>query len=86
LFCEILPAVTIIPPGSKVRWVSDAHLGFPRGESRTIRFVSGLDDKLAEIVANILPENLGMLALSKHYNFKIREGEDPDLVIGVSSL
>ena len=44
------------------------------------------DEKLQEIVANILPENLGMRALADRFGFKIRESDDPGMVIAVLSL
>lgn len=44
------------------------------------------DEKLQEIVANILPENLAMRALAKGFGFKIRESDDPGMVVAVLSL
>ena len=41
---------------------------------------------LEEIVANILPENLGMRALADRFGFKIRESDDPRTVVAVLSL
>ena len=41
---------------------------------------------LEEIVANILPENLGMRALADRFGFKIRESDDPGTVVAVLSL
>lgn len=44
------------------------------------------DEKLQEIVAYILPENLAMRALANSFGFKIRESNDPGMVIAVLSL
>jgi acetyltransferase len=46
----------------------------------------GRDEKLQEIVANILPENLAMRALANHFGFKIRETDDPCMIVAVLSL
>jgi acetyltransferase len=44
------------------------------------------DEKLEEIVANILPENLSMRALANRFGFKIRESNDLEMVVAVLSL
>ena len=44
------------------------------------------DEKLDEIVANILPENLAMHALANRFGFKIRASDDPTMVGAVSKL
>ncbi|MFZ3332688.1 MAG: bifunctional acetate--CoA ligase family protein/GNAT family N-acetyltransferase [Candidatus Acidiferrales bacterium] len=44
------------------------------------------DEKLQAIVANILLENLGMRALADRFGFKIRESDDPGMVVAVLSL
>jgi acetyltransferase len=43
-------------------------------------------EKLEEIVAIILPENLGMRALANRFGFKTRESDDPGMVVAVLSL
>jgi acetyltransferase len=44
------------------------------------------DEKLHEIVANILPENLGMCALASRFGFKIRASADPTMLTAVLNL
>jgi hypothetical protein len=44
------------------------------------------DEKLDEIVANILPENLAMHALANRFGFKIRASDDPTMVGAVLKL
>jgi acetyltransferase len=41
---------------------------------------------LHEIVANILPENLGMRALANHFGFKIRPSDDPTILTAALDL
>jgi len=67
--------------------VSDRYQKLGLGAELVQRLIQvARDEKLAAIVANILPENMGMLALSNRYNFEIRKGEDPDLVTAVLNL
>jgi len=44
------------------------------------------DQHLHEIVANILPENLGMRALANRFGFEIRASDDPTMLIAVLNL
>lgn len=44
------------------------------------------DEKLQEIVANILPENLGMRALANRFGFKVRASDDPGMLVAVLNL
>jgi acetyltransferase len=44
------------------------------------------DEKLHEIIANILPENLGMRALASRFNFKIRPSDDPTMLTAALNL
>ena len=44
------------------------------------------DEKLREIVANILPENLGMRALANRFGFKVRASDDSGMLVAVLDL
>ncbi|MGA7190236.1 MAG: GNAT family N-acetyltransferase, partial [Candidatus Acidiferrales bacterium] len=44
------------------------------------------DEKLQEIVANILPENLGMRALADRFGFQMRPSKDPTMLTAVLNL
>ncbi len=44
------------------------------------------DEKLQEIVAHILLENLAMRALADRFGFKLRDSNDPRMVVAVLSL
>jgi acetyltransferase len=46
----------------------------------------GRDQGVHEIVANILPENLGMRALANRFGFKMRASDDPTMVTAVLDL
>src|SRR5277367_3994010 len=41
------------------------------------------DEKLERLVAIILPENYGMMALAKYFQFRIRASDDPTVVVAV---
>lgn len=43
-------------------------------------------EKLQEIVANILPENLGMRALADRFGFQLRPSKDPTMLTAVLNL
>ena len=43
-------------------------------------------EKLQEVVAHILLENLAMRNLADHFGFKLRESDDAELVVAVLSL
>jgi acetyltransferase len=44
------------------------------------------DEKLEQIIAEILPENARMRALGNHFGFRIRETDDPTVVTAVLEL
>ena len=44
------------------------------------------DEKLERIVAVILPENYGMMALARSFQFTVRPNSDPSVVIAVLDL
>jgi acetyltransferase len=44
------------------------------------------DEKLERIVAVILPENYGMMALARHFHFTIRGSADPKVIVAVLDL
>jgi acetyltransferase len=44
------------------------------------------DEKLERIIAMILPENYGMTALAKHFQFTIRKSPDPTVIVAVLDL
>ncbi|MGH9712188.1 MAG: bifunctional acetate--CoA ligase family protein/GNAT family N-acetyltransferase [Candidatus Acidiferrales bacterium] len=46
----------------------------------------GRDEKIEHIVANILPENDGMRALARHFQFRTRESDDPSMLVAVLNL
>ena len=67
--------------------VSDRYQGQGLGTELVGRLIQvGRDEKLQEIVANILPENLAMRALANHFGFKIRKSDDPCVIVAVLSL
>jgi acetyltransferase len=67
--------------------VSDSHQKQGLGIELLHRLIDiGRKEKVGEIVANILPENDGMRALAKHFEFQIRESDDPGMVVAVLSV
>ncbi|MGA8557287.1 MAG: bifunctional acetate--CoA ligase family protein/GNAT family N-acetyltransferase [Candidatus Acidiferrales bacterium] len=67
--------------------VSDRYQRHGLGTELVRRLIQvGRDENLKEIVANILPENLGMRALADRFDFKIRETDDPEMVVAVLTL
>jgi acetyltransferase len=44
------------------------------------------DEKLEQLVAVILPENYGMMALARHFRFTVRESTDPTVIVAVLGL
>ena len=44
------------------------------------------DEKLKRIVAIILPENYGMMALAKHFLFTVRESADPGVIVAALDI
>lgn len=66
--------------------VSDRYQGHGLGTELLRRLIQvARDENLQQIVANILPENLAMRALAKHFGFKIRESDDLGMVVAVMS-
>jgi acetyltransferase len=64
--------------------VSDRYQGHGLGGELVRRLIQvARDEKLDEIVANILPENLAMRALANRFGFKIRASDDPTMVTAV---
>jgi acetyltransferase len=67
--------------------VSDQYQRHGLGTDLVRRLIQvARDEKLQEIVANILPENLGMRALADRFNFTIRKSNDPEMVVAVLTL
>lgn len=67
--------------------VSDCHQKQGLGIELLHRLIDvGRKEKVGEIVANILPENDGMRALAKHFDFQIRESDDPSVVVAALSV
>jgi acetyltransferase len=67
--------------------VSDAYQGHGLGTELLRRLIQvARDEKLSEIVANILLENSAMRALARKFNFLIRPSEDSDMVVAVLAL
>jgi acetyltransferase len=67
--------------------VSDRYQRHGLGSELVRRLIQvARNEKLHEIVANILPENLGMRALANRFGFKIRASDDPTMVTAVLDL
>lgn len=67
--------------------VSDRYQRHGLGTELVRRLIEAArDEKVREIVANILPENLGMRALANRFGFKIRPSKDPSIVAAVLNL
>ncbi|MFZ0582232.1 MAG: GNAT family N-acetyltransferase [Candidatus Acidiferrales bacterium] len=67
--------------------VSDRYQRHGLGTELVRRLIQvASDQKIQEIVANILPENMGMRALADHFGFAIHESDDPGMVIAVLNL
>ena len=67
--------------------VSDRCQGHGLGSELVRRLIHvARDEKLEEIVANILPEDLAMRALAHRFGFKIRASDDPAMVVAVLKL
>jgi acetyltransferase len=67
--------------------VSDRYQRHGLGVELVRRLIQvGRDQKLKAIVANILPENYAMRALADRFGFKIRESNDPMLVVAALNL
>jgi acetyltransferase len=67
--------------------VSDHYQGHGLGaELLRLLIQVARDENLQEIVANILPEDLAMRALANRFDFRIRRGNGPGMVIAVLAL
>ncbi|MGA8023647.1 MAG: bifunctional acetate--CoA ligase family protein/GNAT family N-acetyltransferase [Candidatus Acidiferrales bacterium] len=67
--------------------VSDSYQRHGLGTELVRRLIRVANDqKIHEIVANILPENIGMRALADHFGFEIRKSADPGMVVAVLTL
>jgi acetyltransferase len=67
--------------------VSDRYQRHGLGSELVRRLIQvARDEKRDEIVANILPENLGMRALANRFGFKIRPSKDPTMITAVLDL
>lgn len=44
------------------------------------------DEKLERVIAVILPENYGMMALARHFRFMVRESPDSSVIVAVLNL
>lgn len=67
--------------------VADSHQKEGVGTELVRRLIEfGRDEKLQRIIANILPENTGMTALGRHFNFKTVPTSDPELLTVILDL
>ncbi len=67
--------------------VSDLYQGQGLGTELLRRLIEvARREKLEEIVARILLENLAMRKLADHFGFKLRESNDPEMVVAVLGL
>lgn len=67
--------------------VSDRYQGRGLGTELLRRLIQvARDETLQEIVAHILLENLAMRALADRFGFKLRDSNDPGMVVAVLSL
>lgn len=67
--------------------VSDHHQRQGLGTELLRRLIEvARQEKLQEVVAHILLENLAMRNLADHFGFKLRESDDAELVVAVLSL
>jgi acetyltransferase len=67
--------------------VADSHQREGLGTELVRRLIEfGREEKLERIFANILPENTGMAALGRHFDFKPAPSSDPDLLTVILDL
>jgi acetyltransferase len=67
--------------------VSDPYQRHGLGTELVRRLIQvGRDEKLRNIIAILLPENLAMRALAERFGFKIRPSKDLETVVAVLSL
>lgn len=82
--------LTKMPTGNQAEvavLVSDRYQRHGLGGELVRRLIQvARDEKLAEVVANILPENLGMRALANRFGFKLCASDDPTVLTAVLSL
>lgn len=82
--------LTKMPTGNQAEvavLVSDRYQRHGLGAELVQRLIEvARNEKLSEIVANILPENLGMRALANRFGFKLRASDDPTTLTAVLSL
>jgi acetyltransferase len=75
------------PEAEAAVMVTDAHQDEGLGTELVRRLIDiGRDEKLARIVAKILPENEGMKALVRHLNFRTEPSPDPNALKVVLDL
>ncbi|MGC2294440.1 MAG: GNAT family N-acetyltransferase, partial [Candidatus Acidiferrales bacterium] len=89
---EILAAgrLSKMPPGQRAEiavLVCDRYQQHGLGKELVRKLIEiARDEKLQEIVANILPENLGMRALADRFGFQMRPSKDPTMLTAVLNL
>jgi acetyltransferase len=67
--------------------VSDAKQGQGLGTELMGRLIEvARGEKLARVLANMLPENLAMRSLAEHFGFVAAPGGDSDMLVGVLAL
>ncbi|MGC2256145.1 MAG: bifunctional acetate--CoA ligase family protein/GNAT family N-acetyltransferase [Candidatus Acidiferrales bacterium] len=67
--------------------VSDRYQHLGLGTELLRRLIDvARDERLREIVANMLPENVAMRALANHFGFTIRKTNYPDMVVAALSF
>jgi acetyltransferase len=79
-----------MPPGQRAEiavLVSDRYQQHGLGKELVRRLIEiAREQKLQKVVANILPENLGMRALTKHFGFRIQPSKDPMMMTAALNL
>ena len=67
--------------------VTDRYQNLGLGTELVRRLIQvGRDEELQEIVANVLPENVAMQALTSRFGFHVRQTDDPEAVVAVLNL
>jgi len=67
--------------------VTDRYQNLGLGTELVRRLIQvGRDEELQEIVANVLPENVAMQALTSRFGFHVRQTDDPETVVAVLNL
>ncbi len=79
-----------MPPGQRAEiavLVSDRYQQHGLGKELVRRLIEiAREERLQKVVANILPENLGMRALANRFEFRIQPGKDPTMLTAVLNL